>query len=648
MNMRIDLQNLVLPNREVNQSLPLYFAITGPKIVREEEREVYILPKGKVATNTEFNLFNAKKWFDLCAISDLELRLSLSGRFVISFFAYVSKNERIKFRDEMINTRGLTENFVFSIPEEYEASIIYFEIIALDETTLSEAVYSAHTSRSKDDFVKLAISITTFRREAETLLTINRLREFIIDNDLSEILHCFVVDNGKSVDVQDDKYVSYIPNDNLGGSGGFARGLLEAQKKGFTHCLFTDDDASFQPETLYRTLILLSLAKDPKTAVIASMINALNPSEMWEYGACFNQWCRPQYHALNLYNQSNLDFYRQRNPVNRDQEFFSTHPRHTARNAQELFDQLNLDFHEPETIVDREWDTANITPKNLYGGWWYYAFPIAYVEYYPFPFFVRGDDVSFSLANNFTQVRLNGITSFQDGFTDKETPLTWYLDLRSHLAHHLSLPNLEIGRLSLLKTMIWFMARTTIRFKYETAKTCVMAIEDILKGPDFFDKNKDTIEIRKKISKIVRNEKPRPVGEISFEDKPKSHASRGWRRYLYRLTLNGHLIPFFNRTGRRNRIFSYEKGKYEKVWGASHQLYLSADNETGYLTIQSKKEFFAIMYRFLGLCLRFWREYDDLKDRYQKAYPEMASRKYWLETYEKDSKLSDVSAYVTN
>ena len=48
-----------------------------------------------------------------------------------------------------------------------------------------------------------------------------------------------------------------------------------------------------------------------------------------------------------------------------------------------------------------EFATTGPAPDNFYGGWWYFAFPVDQVKHQPFPFFVRGDDVSFSLVHDF-------------------------------------------------------------------------------------------------------------------------------------------------------------------------------------------------------------------------------------------------------
>ena len=57
-------------------------------------------------------------------------------------------------------------------------------------------------------------------------------------------------------------HISIVPNPNVGGAGGFARGMLEALAGGATHVLLMDDDVHVSPESFKRTYNLLSLVKN--------------------------------------------------------------------------------------------------------------------------------------------------------------------------------------------------------------------------------------------------------------------------------------------------------------------------------------------------------------------------------------------------
>ena len=76
----------------------------------------------------------------------------------------------------------------------------------------------------------------------------------------------FVVDNGRTLPAVElsDELVTVIPNNNVGGAGGFARGMISAleDERSFSHVLLMDDDVRMSPESIKRTFNLLSLVSD--------------------------------------------------------------------------------------------------------------------------------------------------------------------------------------------------------------------------------------------------------------------------------------------------------------------------------------------------------------------------------------------------
>ena len=88
--------------------------------------------------------------------------------------------------------------------------------------------------------------------------------------DSSEIgknLAVYISDNAKSLNQTEleSEYVHIFPNKNVGGSGGFTRGLIECLKnqktEEFTHVLLMDDDVMIQPESIFRTWRILTVLK---------------------------------------------------------------------------------------------------------------------------------------------------------------------------------------------------------------------------------------------------------------------------------------------------------------------------------------------------------------------------------------------------
>ncbi|MBR9843110.1 MAG: hypothetical protein GYB25_08115, partial [Rhodobacteraceae bacterium] len=277
-----------------------------------------------------------------------------------------------------------------------------------------------------------------------------------------------------------------------------------------------------------------------------------------------------------------------------------------------------------------EFETTGTPPENLYGGWWYFAFPLAKASHMPFPFFVRGDDVSFSLVNDFNIVTLNGVVSFQESFTDKESPLTWYLDLRSHMAHHLSLPSMEIGRIATLKIALLFLLRTLPRMHYETVSAINLAMEDVMKGPYFFDENADMAQRRSDLKALTREEAWQPIeGHRPKSRKRRFNPHNRWTRRFMMLTFNGHLLPFFSRFGNRIVINSEDRGLPSLTLGAAEVTYLSANRRQFYTVRHSKTKFLRSVARFSVNALSFLLRYKRLTAQYRDGYQELTAEPYW-------------------
>ena len=120
-------------------------------------------------------------------------------------------------------------------------------------------------------------------------------------------------------------------------------------------------------------------------------------------------------------------------------------------------------------------------PRPDYGAWWFFAFPIAAVRRFAFPFFVRGDDVSFGLDNGFDIVTLNGIACFGEEFSAKHGPLTAYLDARYHLVLAL------LARRGTAARVFWVGSRLFVKpltsYLYSSARAVTSVNERSAKEP---------------------------------------------------------------------------------------------------------------------------------------------------------------------
>lgn len=588
----ITLQNIITPEIGICTENRLYYREDG-LVGLDLERGVYRVPPGcRVSFDTYFNLFNLDSWMGNCALDGFLLEVEGSGE------AEVRVHQDLPGRSgEVIWSQVITLSSGAPLVLDLDSlllepnGVLSFSVAALSETvTLCRARYA--TSRLPEGHAEalpeMAISITTFQREAELKHTVARLSAFLTEFHYGDRIRLQVVDNGQSATFQGNANMHVYPNPNLGGAGGFARGLIEAESAGVSHCLFMDDDAFFHMENIARAYIFLALARNPRTALAGAMINTTNKWSIWESGAWFDGVCRPLFNGVNL--------------------------------------------RERACLMKMQHAQNGPQPATLYGGWWFFAFPVAGLHHHPFPFFVRGDDISFSLANDFNILTLNGVVSFQDDFTEKENAQTLYLDLRNHLIHHLVFDSLSRSPLGTARVAVRFIVRSLLRLHYSSAEAQLLAWEDVMRGPAFFDENIDMTDRRAQIREMAQDEAWRRVEELPYptpRNRVFTRISRGLRTWLGLLTLNGHVIPFWSRLGSRIQQDISQRGLVYYALGAAQITFVNTAHDKAYTLHHSKRLFYGTGWRMARILMRFLRDFDRIKAEWRRGYDAMTTPTYW-------------------
>ena len=583
----VTLQHAIYPEAGLCTEAAMYFHAHGPVSYSDSTGILNVDKRSTVLFDSYFNALNIGKWHATCKLDGLFLGLLGRGRVQVKVFHAIPDRswELLSDAAHMLSPVAETLIDLSHYSKTAVTGMIYFEMHAISPgVQLTQARYATQGEINKD--VKLCLSITTFKREAEVENTARRMAAWFKTADYADQMHLNIVDNGNSANIIESDKITRIPNANLGGAGGFTRGLIEGEKAGFSHVLFMDDDASIPMEALHRAYVFLSLSKDPKAAVSGAMISNSDKWRMWENGAVFDRYCRPQFNGVDLRDWTQV---------------------------------MNMEFQ----------SASHRSPK-MYGGWWFFAFPVKQVSRYPFPFFVRGDDINFSLANEFNITTLNGVVSFAEDFSDKESPMTLYLDLRNHFVQHLTLEKMAIGPLAIAKIGIGFFLRNVVKFQYETCEALLMAWNDVLKGPEFFAENADAAAQRAAVKAIYQQESWKPVGSMELVERRRFWAGDfGWKRNLFRFTINGHLLPFYNLIGNRVVLQPRDRNNFRPVWGASRITYLNSTREKAYTVRQSKIRFLKLSFRLLWLTARLYFGYGGLLAKYRKGYAEITVPGFW-------------------
>lgn len=584
------IQSVIWPEPGLNTERDLYVKLSPGAALSMRAGRVDFNMGARADFGTYCNLLNIGKWRVHCGLETLELCLSGAGRFELTVFHVRPERSWDRLVNEVITlTEGVQHTQPIIAPHGFETrGVLFFEITALSDGHLSSAHWQTQDTPVRSP--ELMLSVTTFQREAAVARTVARFVDFAAASPIGAHLHLTVVDNGQSADIPPSPHVTVIPNANLGGSGGFARGLLAAQDRGASHCLFMDDDASVHMDAIARTWAFLAFATDPATAIAGAVSDSQHCWKLWENGALFDRLCQPLH--------------------------------------------MGTDLRDLMQVQALEFDSTAPAQDTFYGGWWYFAFPVAEVQHMPFPFFVRGDDVSFSLAHDFNTVTLPGVMSFQDeNFSVKETPLTVYLDLRSHLAHHLALPKMEITGTDMLRIILRFYLRSLVACHYDTLDAIALALGDVLTGPDYFAANADMATRRAQIGAGTDMERWRALEDnVNAKDKADRvplPAHNKLARTFMKCTLNGHLLPGFRRLGNRITLPSDTRGQIRRLWGAARITYRSSDGVQSYSVVHSKRRAWASSRIIWAHAWTIWRTYGALQTRWRTGYQDLTQPAFW-------------------
>jgi hypothetical protein len=349
---------------------------------------------------------------------------------------------------------------------------------------------------------KLALIITHFRREAEVQAFVASITGTAIAEMLSQDkLVLIIVDNSQTLSIADCELDSFhvIPNSNYGGSGGFARGMLEAERLRCSHCLLLDDDASLGEEGILRIWSRHAMAEDD-TAISAILLQTEDPLVLIEAAARFDGFCRPIAGNTNI-----IDF-----------------------------NSLKWLWHAP--------------PHADYGAWCGFSFPFSGLRYYPFPFFVRGDDILMPMLNHMRIRTINGVTSLVPRFTRKEGPLQVILSTRALL-----LISTAILRMNLVKVIAHHakpFLNELLSYRYGHCLARHAGLSMYANAETAFTSDMDGLVVRDQAREFGRYWVLAPAWRdqlderISRTKRPPSPIVDAIKKLLFAITLNGHLIPF--------------------------------------------------------------------------------------------------------
>ncbi|CAG9000100.1 MAG: hypothetical protein CENE_02089 [Candidatus Celerinatantimonas neptuna] len=577
-------QSLLLPNINFQQSEDLYFKGDNRNYTYVYDDGLYIHKQGTVDFNSYYNAFFVKEWLENTNVNEFQYNLDIEGEYYLTVVHTDITGIQKVLLQKKCNTNG---NTVFNLNlDKIKSGYIYFKIEAITETQIKSGYISTNASIIRE--VKLAIIITHFNRVDYVKPAIERIKEQLLDdNFFGDLASLYVIDNSKNINLEENYHskITVIKNKNLGGSGGFCRGLLEAEStQKYTHCLFMDDDASCEIDSIKRTISFLMYAIDPNLSVSGALFRELESNRLIEKGGFFDGMAKPLSHNLSM-----------------------------SDNKEMLL-------------------SVTSKTKPNYGAWWFFAFPIDKVKYYPFPFFVRGDDIQFSLLNKFNIITLMGVGCIGEDFGLKSSPMTRYLDTRHTLVQNIAVEHLSY--LYIVKNAAKFFFGALLGFNYDSARCASLAISDFCKGARFWEENIDMSEIRAEIGKKFNNEKMIDI-ELDKLDTIliPPLAERRFRKIIRKISIQGLLLPNF--LFRKKILIQPKHSSIDLVasFRAKKILHYYEPFGKGYITEFNRYRISKEILFFIKQLIKLKYKFKRLNKEYQIAIDLYTSKTFWKEIY---------------
>ena len=271
--MKFKLANLIFSDSDVMSQYPsLCYRVLEGHATSASNSSVNIASPSSIDFTTYFNSLSICKWRKYTIAKRFYLHFEYCGSACVLQQTYANSYSwspsLVDCSDTELCSSDEWESFDLELTPIDGETLHSFRISTAGPVKLRNAYYYCVCDEHDVRSVELALASTTFKKEDYILRNLSLLQKYVIDSDelISKHFHVHVIDNGRTLDCAslNSSQVTIHPNPNVGGSGGFARGMIEAleQSPKATHVLLMDDDVEVLPESFIRTFNLLSLLKD--------------------------------------------------------------------------------------------------------------------------------------------------------------------------------------------------------------------------------------------------------------------------------------------------------------------------------------------------------------------------------------------------
>jgi galactofuranosylgalactofuranosylrhamnosyl-N-acetylglucosaminyl-diphospho-decaprenol beta-1,5/1,6-galactofuranosyltransferase len=557
-------------------------------------------PQSTVSTNTYFGRFPASYWQRWTPVREVRLHAVLTGTGRIDVVATdVVGDTRVVATQSVVDAEAQRVELAAQLDRFVDGGALFVRLTTEDaELTTSDVSWSVD---APEPLRPTAVVICTFNRADDCVNTLDAIAS---DADALTLVDAvYVVDQGNDLVESRPRFAQlartlgdklhYLRQPNLGGAGGFTRGLYEVAEVNHAdhaNVLFMDDDILCEPDTVVRLTAFANRTSEP-VIVGGQMLYLLHPDQL-HVGA--------EYADL---------------------------PTLTAG--------LPVPNALQATDVTRTHQEVRVDAG--YNGWWSCLIPSEIMAKvgYPLPLFFQWDDIEYGYrarGAGHATVTLPGAGVWHADFHWKDWD-EWhrYFNLRNSLitaALHSSFDTRWIVR-----TVLAQLTRYLICMQYGMAHTLLKAVEDFLRGPE--ELHDGGVEAAASVRKM-RAEHPetivRPASDVPGlrpSDAPIAAVTTPTGAAKRALLLLRLIDQVLGRAKPGPVSISAADHWWWHISQYDSAVVTDASQQGVRLRRRDRKKMMALARKGARVCLRLVREGKAVRRRYLEAQPKLTSRENW-------------------
>ncbi|WP_434613520.1 glycosyltransferase [Arthrobacter sp. A5] len=582
-------------------------------------RSMTVRSGARLSFGTYFNAFPASYWRRWTTVGSVRLQVRTSGRGAV--IVYKSNARGVVQRVESRRVDGEQSNsFELTLKPFGDGGWYWFDLAAgADDLVLEEAAWLTDTVAGDGVPGNVTLEITTMNKPDYCL---NNARILAANPEiLTNVSEILIVDQGTrkveaepgfaEVAEQLKGKLRIINQSNLGGSGGFARGMFEAVENGSAYALLLDDDVVIEPESIARMLTFADYCRKP-TIVGGHMFDLYNRTTMHTFGEV-------------------VDPYRIQPALP-----------HTDMELRHDFALANL--------RQTPWMHRRVDVD--YNGWWMCLIPTAVIRDIglSLPVFIKWDDAEYGLRAReagFATVSFPGAAVWHMSWGDKDDLVGWqsYFHERNRtITALLHSPFGKGGRV--MRESVQNDVKHLISMQYFTQHGRLIALEDILNGPDALHS-----QLATKLPQLNALKAAYPDAQIKddVDDFPAPRLGRGPQGGgAEGSPSKKQLIPWAAKTMARQLLkapaassaerpqgyLAHRDNRWWRLAGYDSVVVSNAEGTGASWYQRDPKVMKDMLAKSARLHARLFREWDELAKQYRAALPQITSFEAWKKTFE--------------